>query len=65
MEIALTSDFAAARVHLERAQHDLRGTDDVSREARHAIDLLIEAVMVAEHRKPVAEVLAFRRVKRS
>jgi hypothetical protein len=63
MEIKLTSDFAAAHVHLDRTLRCLRGNDDVSHEARHAIELLIEAVMVAEHRKPEAEVIAFQRSK--
>jgi len=64
MEIALTSDFAAAHVHLDRALHNLRGNDEVSRKVCHAIELLIEAVMAVEHRKPEAEVIAFRPVKR-
>ena len=65
MEIALTSDFATAQVHLNRALHDLRGNDDVSSKARQAIEMLIEAIMTAEHTRPEAEVIAFRRVKRS
>jgi hypothetical protein len=61
----LTSDFAAARIHLDRALQYLRGNDDISREAHHAIDLLLEAVIAAEHCKQKAEVIAFRRVKQS
>ena len=63
MEIKLTSDFAAVRIHLDRAQYYLRGNDDVSREARLAIDLVLEEVITAEHRKPRAEILDFQRVK--
>ena len=56
----LTSDFSAARVHLERAYHYLRGNDELSRRACEALDLLIESVAQAEWRRPSAEVLEFR-----
>lgn len=43
MEIAVESDFAAARVHLREARLCLRGGDKVSDEATEALDLLIVA----------------------
>ncbi|AZN98107.1 MAG: hypothetical protein EOQ42_31050 [Mesorhizobium sp.] len=57
----MTSDFSAARVHLDRAYHYLRGDDPMSRRGREALDLLIEAVAVEEFKQPRqnAEVLAF------
>jgi hypothetical protein len=57
----MTSDFSAARVHLDRAHHYLRGDDPVSQRGREALDLLIEAVAVEEFRRPRqnAEVLRF------
>lgn len=51
------SDFAAARVHLQRAFDYLYGDDETSKQAREALDLLIEAVATVEHRRPKAEVL--------
>ena len=59
MEGPLTSDFSAARVHLERAYHYLRGDDETSRSACDALDLLIEAVTEAQHKRPKAGVLEF------
>ncbi|TPI53787.1 hypothetical protein FJ959_15355 [Mesorhizobium sp. B2-2-4] len=64
MEGSLTSDFSAARVHLERAYHYLRGDDETSRSACEALDLLIEAVAEAQHRRSEAEVLEFPRSAR-
>ncbi|MBN9220186.1 MAG: hypothetical protein J0I79_19755 [Mesorhizobium sp.] len=58
----MTSDFSAAGIHLERACHYLQGTDHTSVEARQALDLLIEAVAVAECSRPVADVVPFRKV---
>ncbi|RWP94077.1 hypothetical protein [Mesorhizobium sp.] len=57
----MTSDFSAARVHLDRAYHYLRGEDPMSRRGREALDLLIEAVAVEELKQPRqdAEVLMF------
>ncbi|WP_244750049.1 MULTISPECIES: hypothetical protein [Phyllobacteriaceae] len=57
----MTSDFSAARVHLDRAYHYLRGDDPMSQRGREALDLLIEAVVVEEFRQPSqnAEVLMF------
>ncbi|RWK70561.1 MAG: hypothetical protein EOS07_36430 [Mesorhizobium sp.] len=57
----MTSDFSAARVHLDRAYHYLRGDDPMSRRGREALDLLIEAVAVEELKQPRqdAEVLMF------
>jgi hypothetical protein len=53
----LTSDFSAARVHLERAYHYLRGDDETSRAACEALDLIIEAVAAAECARPTAKVI--------
>ncbi|WP_164780495.1 hypothetical protein [Mesorhizobium sp. M7A.F.Ca.US.011.01.1.1] len=55
----MTSDFSAARIHLERAYHYLQGNDETSRTACEALDLLIEAVTEAQHRPPEAGVLEF------
>ena len=57
----MTSDFSAARVHLDRAYHYLRGDDPMSRRGREALDLLIEAVAVEEFKQPSqnADVLMF------
>ena len=60
MESSLNSDFAAARVHLDRALHYLRGSDAVSRASCAAIDQLLEAVITAEFEKKPAKVLEFR-----
>ncbi|RUW98200.1 hypothetical protein EN804_10940 [Mesorhizobium sp. M8A.F.Ca.ET.161.01.1.1] len=62
MEGPLTSDFSAARLHLERAYHYLRGNDEASRSTCEALDLLIETVAEAQHRKPEPGVLEFSRV---
>ena len=60
MEGILTSDFAAARAHLERAIHYLRGDDETSRNSREALELILEAVIVADMRRPSAKVIEFR-----
>ncbi len=55
MEGNLTSDFAAARLHLHRAYDYLRGNDETSYATREALDILIEAVAAAEYaRAPMA-----------
>ncbi|RVC81592.1 hypothetical protein EN745_09265 [Mesorhizobium sp. M4A.F.Ca.ET.022.05.2.1] len=59
----MNSDFAAARAHLNEALNHLCGHDQVSRDSRLAIDLLIEAVITAEHCKQPAKVIEFRRTK--
>jgi hypothetical protein len=61
MESDLHSDFAAARLHLDRAYHYLRGNDETSRKACAALDLLIEAIATAEHMRPRGEVVRFPR----
>jgi hypothetical protein len=48
----MSSDFAAARLHLDRAYHYLRGSDATSRMTREALDLLIEEVATAEFARP-------------
>ena len=55
----MTSDFAAARAHLDRACHYLQGDDEISRNARQGLDILLEAVIMAEHLKPTAKVIRF------
>lgn len=55
------SNFSAARAHLERAFDYLAGNDEPSTEACIAIDLLIEVVTVAEHKRSTAEVMQLRR----
>ncbi len=44
----MKSDFSAARLHLDRAYDYLRGDDPKSREICEALNMLIEAVAVAE-----------------
>lgn len=60
----MKSDFAAARLHLERACHYLRGNDETSSEALAALDLLIEAIAAAQYTPPAAEVVDFPRSAR-
>ncbi|WP_295808966.1 hypothetical protein [uncultured Nitratireductor sp.] len=55
----MNSDFSAARVHLERAQDYLRGTDKTSEQARQALDQLIEAVAIAQFTKPRSNVVHY------
>lgn len=55
----MSSDFAAARVHLDRAYHYLQGNDEISRNARDALDIVMEAVIVAECRKESAQIISF------
>lgn len=59
MEGPLTSDFSAAHVHLERAYYYLRGNDETSRSARDALDLVIESVVEAQHKRPPPGVVEF------
>jgi len=61
MEGPLTSDFSAARLHLERAYHYLCGNDETSRSACEALDLLIETVTEAQHKRPEAGIIEFPR----
>ena len=53
----MKSEFSAARVHLERAYDALHGDDETSNKTREALDLLIEAVAVAEYSRPSATVI--------
>lgn len=55
----MTSDFAAAHLHLERACHYLRGDDETSRTARAALDILIDAIAAAQYKRPPADVVEF------
>ena len=58
-EETLTSDFSAARIHLERAFHSLRGSDEISQKACEALDLLVDAVIKAETKRSSCKILAF------
>lgn len=55
----MTSDFAAARVHLDRAYHYLQGDDEISSNVRQGLDILLEAVIMAEYVKPRSKVIRF------
>ncbi|MER9232252.1 hypothetical protein NKI56_09135 [Mesorhizobium sp. M0622] len=57
----MTSDFAAAHLHLERACHYLSGDDETSRTARAALDLLIDAIVAAQYKRPRGDVVEFPR----
>lgn len=57
----MTSDFSAARLHLQKAYDSLCGNDRISAEARYAIDLLIEAIAAREFSRKPAEILPFKR----
>lgn len=48
----MQSNFAAARALLENAHALLDGDDEKSGKLREALDLLIEAVLTAEHSQP-------------
>jgi hypothetical protein len=48
----MQSNFAAARALLENAHALLDGDDEKSCKLREALDLLIEAVLTAEHSQP-------------
>lgn len=48
----METDFAAVRQYLEGAWLHLRGDDETTRKIREAIDLLVEAAMAAEYRRP-------------
>jgi hypothetical protein len=55
----LRSDFATARQLLEKAQQHLQGRDATSRQLNEAVELLVEAVLTAEHTAPKGEVVMF------
>ncbi|MER8830139.1 hypothetical protein NKH73_28230 [Mesorhizobium sp. M0938] len=57
----MTSDFAAAHLHLERACHYLRGDDETSSMARAALDILIDAIVAAQYKRPPADIMEFPR----
>jgi hypothetical protein len=63
-EKLMKSDFAAAHLHLERACHYLRGDDETSHKTRAALDLLIEAIAVAQYTRPIRDVVEFPRSAR-
>lgn len=53
----MKSDFSAARLHLDRAYHYLRGNDEASRKMCEKLDLLLESVIAAEFARPTAHVV--------
>ena len=53
------SNFSAARAHLERALDHFCGPDETSKEARIAIDLLIEAAAIQEYKHAPADVIPY------
>ncbi|MFI0844204.1 hypothetical protein [Mesorhizobium sp. IMUNJ 23232] len=53
----MRSDFSAARLHLDRAYHYLRGNDEASRKMCEKLDVLLESVIAAEFAKPTAQVV--------
>ncbi|MER9869917.1 hypothetical protein NKJ35_22585 [Mesorhizobium sp. M0136] len=55
----MTSDFAAAHLHLERASHYLSGEDETSRTARAAVDHLIDAIVAVQYKRPMGDVVEF------
>ena len=55
----MKSDFAAARVLLELTREELCGLDPTSEKMRQALDLFIEAVVTAQHRKTDAQIIPF------
>ena len=57
----MKTDFAAVRVLLELAREELCGIDPESEMTKQALDLLIEAIVVAQHRKAEAQVIPFPR----
>ncbi len=59
----MQSDFAATRALLERAHGTLTGEDERSGMLREALELLVEAVLTAEHsqRAASANVVPFSR----
>ncbi len=62
----MRSDFAQARHHLEQAWVNLNGNDETSQKAREALDMLVEAVAVAEFSRTgqKAKVIDFNRSQR-
>jgi hypothetical protein len=58
---SMTSDFAAAHLHLERACHYLHGDDETSSTARAALDALIDAIVAAQYKRPPGDVVEFPR----
>jgi hypothetical protein len=56
----MEDDFKAVRQHLECALVYLGGRDGRTAAFREALDLLIEAATVAEHRRPDPKVIPFR-----
>jgi undecaprenyl pyrophosphate synthase len=55
----MKSNHSAARAHLERAYDHLCGNDNTSRQAREALDLLIEAMAIAEYSHESAQIVLF------
>ena len=60
----MESDFVSAGRHLEDAFSCLRGEDTLSREARQALGILIDAFEGLEHLRPSAKIVPFPTVPR-
>lgn len=58
-EIVLTTDFAAVRLHMERAFDCLRGDDALSGRLREALGLALDAVALAQHTRQTADIIRF------
>ena len=63
----METDFATLRQYLEGAWIQARGNDDATRKIREALDLLIEAALLAERSRPPqrAKVLTFPKAVRT
>jgi hypothetical protein len=63
----MKSDFSAACDYLDRALSKLCGDDATSEKAREALELLVEAILVAQHSQPLKEarILQFPSLRRS
>jgi predicted RNase H-like HicB family nuclease len=63
----METDFVALRQYLEGAWIQARGDDEATRKIREALDLLIEAALLAERSRPPqrAKVLTFPKAVRT
>ena len=59
----METDFKAVRHHLECALTYLVGRDETTARFRQALDLLVEAAIATEHRRPDPKVVPFRASK--
>jgi hypothetical protein len=56
----METEFKAVRHHLECALMYLGGHDETTARLHEALDLMIEATAVAEHRRPDPKIVPFR-----